>query len=330
MAKLSKKTGAIAGITVAAAAGIAAAIALTGGVSDPSVRAASEDALRRGALAFSALERSDVEKLSSQLDALLARPELLELYRARDREKLLAWASPIFRSLQAKQGVTHWYFLDPEPARTCFLRVHAPELHGDVVNRDTFSQAIASHDVGSGKELGKTAFALRVVKPLRAGDAIVGYVELGEEINHFLERMKADTGDDFGLLVDKRLIDRAELARLQVVDRWADHPDVVLVDSTVWNERVVDLGVPVAQLPAEGRMLGEWADGSRTFVGAAFPVRSAAGVAVGALFVRHDITEMHAQVEASRNRAFSIATMVTVALAAVGIAFVAGARRGDG
>jgi hypothetical protein len=330
MARISRKAGAIAGVVVVAAVGIAAAIAMTNGVSERSLRAASEDALRRGARSFAALERSDVAMLSAQVDALLARPELMQLFAQRDRQKLLTWAAPIFQSRLQKLGITHWYFLDPEPKRTCFLRVHAPELHDDVVDRDTFSQAIATHEVGAGKELGKTAFALRVVKPIRVGEAVVGYVELGEEIDHFLERMKADTGDDYALFIEKRRVDRGELARVQGVDRWGDHPDLVLVDSTVWNERLVDPGIPAALLPADGRMLGEWKEGPRTFAGGAFPVRNSAGVTVGALFVRHDVTRVRREVEASRNRAFSIGSLVTLALAAICVAFVAGACRREG
>lgn len=321
----SRKVARVAIAAVAVAAALVATFAVIADrLAERSIEAASEDALRRGARSFTTLERHAVENLSTQLDALLDRPETLALYQARDRDKLVAWAAPIFRQLRLKHGVTHWYFLDPEPARTCFLRVHAPALHDDVVNRDTFTQAIATHDIGYGKELGKTAFALRVVKPLRAGGAIVGYVELGEEIDHFLESMKQETGDDFGVLVQKARLDRAELRRVRGEDRWNEHADVVLVDSTVWNERMIEPGVPVAQLPPDGKMLGEWTDGSRTFVGGAFPLRNAAGDVVGALFVRHEITAVHGKIEASRRRALSIAGAVALALGAVGIVLARG------
>ncbi len=227
--------------------------------------------------------------LSKALDRLVADPALVGPFRAHDREKLLAAARPIFDRLKADDQITHFYFLDPPPAKTCFLRVHKPEQSGDVVNRETFAQAIATRKVGYGKELGKTAFALRVVKPIASGGTIVGYMELGEEIDHFFERMKEQTGDDFGLLVDKEHVDRQELARIRHDDRWDERPEVVLINSTMWDERHIAVPVPLAKLPAKGAMVPEWQEDGRTYAGGAFPVKDAAGHVVGALFVRHQV-----------------------------------------
>ncbi len=66
-----------------------------------------------------------------------------------------------------------------------------------MVDRATLTKAIETKGLGAGKELGKTAFALRVVRPWFGQDGkLLGYLELGEEIDHFLGRMKAQTGDD--------------------------------------------------------------------------------------------------------------------------------------
>ncbi len=274
---------------VAALAASLAAIALGWSTSARALERSGEGAVRKAAAVYEWLERQEVKKLAKALDALAADPAFVEPFRARDRKKLLAAAAPVFAKLKAEQGVTHWYFLDPEPDRTCFLRVHAPALHGDLVARDTFTLAIDTHDVAFGKELGRTAFALRIVKPIRAGGKVVGYMELGEEIDRFLERMKAQTGDDFGLLVDKRRVDRRELARVRGEDRWDERKDVVLIQSTMWTEQNIDLGMPLAELPDAGTPVREWEDGNRRYGGAAFPVRDAANAVVGALFVRHEL-----------------------------------------
>jgi hypothetical protein len=251
-----------------------------------SARGAAKDPVAEAAAAYAALERADVEMLSAELDRLVADPALIEPFVARDRARLLAAARPRFERLKAEQMITHWYFIEPEPSRTCFLRVHAPEKAGDRIERATLARAIATKKVGAGKELGQTAFALRVVKPIRVQGAIVGYMELGEEIGHFLTRMKEQTGDDYALLADKERIDRAALASVRKEDRWDERPDVVLIESTVWNERTVTLGVSLAKLPESGTRLPTWTDGSVRYVGGAFPVRDASNDVVGALFVR--------------------------------------------
>ncbi len=273
---------------MAIAAGLSAACAHAARPAVLQVEGAHESVVRAAA-AYAALEKQEVEKLSRLLDGLIADPVVVAAYTARDRERLLAKTRGRFEKLKATQGITHWYFLDQAPARTCFLRVHAPTLFGDVVGRETFSRAIASKEIGFGKELGKTAFALRVVKPIRVKGAIVGYMELGEEIGDFLVEMKKRTGDDFGLLVDKKRIDRKELAKVRGEDHWDELAYVALVDSTVWNDRLVDIPVPPEQIPDAGIRTGEWTDGTRKFLGGAFPVRDAGDKVVGALYVRHPL-----------------------------------------
>jgi hypothetical protein len=250
---------------------------------------AVQQAVRRAASAYAELERVDVAMLSRELDALATDPAVVEPFRARDRDRLFAVARPRFEALKVKHNITHWYFHDKEPARTCFLRVHAPAIHGDVVSRETLSQAITTQKLGAGKELGKTAFALRVVKPLRAGGQLLGYMELGEEIDHFLHRMKAATGDDYALFIDKGRIDRRELARIHGEDHWDDRRDVVLVESTLADERSADLGIPLRLISDDGNALGQTRDGGHSYAFGAFPVRDAANRIVGALFVRHRV-----------------------------------------
>jgi hypothetical protein len=278
----------IARTALIAAAAIVAGCAHAAAPAPAKVPAAPHASVSRAAAGYAALEKAEVDRLSGLLDGLLADLTIIDLYKARNREKLLEKAQPKFERLKASHGVTHWYFIDTE--RVGFLRVHSPTLFGDVIGRETLSQAIASKEFGSGKELGKTAFALRVVKPIRVDGAIIGYMELGEEIGHFLVKLKEQTGDDFGLFVDKKQVDRKELARVRQEDRWDERPDVVLIDSTIWNERLLDLPVPFDQIPDGGIRTGEWTEGKVKFLGGAFPVRDAAKRTVGVLYVRHPLS----------------------------------------
>ena len=279
-----RAAGTLAASLVVAAALLQSAVARAGDTTRASVRAA----VRRAGAAYGELERKEVARLGGLLDTLLADPSFVAPFVARDRKALLAVAQPRFERLKA-DGVTHWYFIEAEPVRTCFLRVHSPTLHSDVIGRATLSQAIETHAVGAGKELGKTAFALRVVKPMHANGRLVGYMELGEEIDDFFARMKAQTGDDFALLVDKARVDRKELARVLRVDRWEERPDVVMIDSTMWDDRHVELGVPLARLTDDDVVIREWTRGGASFAGGAFPVRDARQEVVGAVFVRHRV-----------------------------------------
>jgi hypothetical protein len=242
--------------------------------------------------AFEARERSELDKLAAVLDALLAHPELRDAFAARDRDRLLALAAPIFETLRRRDGVSHWYFHAPDPERTVFLRVHRPELFGDRVDRVTLRRAAETRDLGAGKELGKTSFALRAVRPWLHDGVLLGYMELAVEIDGFLAAMKARTGDEYGLVVRKGFLDEREWASAlgSRANTWNDRADVVVVDATSFTDGLVDFAGDLDAVPEHGRVLGEIERADRAFVRGVFPLRDASGRRVGALFVLRDFT----------------------------------------
>lgn len=280
------------------------------------VDAVAQQSLRTAAETYAGLEHADVEKLSAALEALAANPALAEAFARRDRPRLLELASPIFGALRDRHGVTHWYFHEPEPARTCFLRVHAPPLHGDVIERPTYAEAVARRTEASGKELGRTAFALRVVRPWTRDGKLLGYLELGEEIDHFLRRMREQSGDEFAMLVLKKRLDEKAWAatRGAVRNAWGDRPEVVVVDSTTADERLLGWQGRVEDLPDGGRVLGLERRGERAFVRGAVPIKDATGAKVGALLVLHDVSVLDRSLEDHHRGVFAV--VLGVALAA--------------
>ncbi len=290
------------GVLVLAACLAAALVGarVAGGIFEQNIEDAALATLQSAADAFTAQERAEVEKLASTLDALLANDDLRDAFVQRDRERLLAVAGPLFATMKERDRLTHWYFIEPEPARTVFLRVHRPELFGDRVDRVTLAKAIETRELGAGKELGQTAFALRAVRPWFHRGKLLGYVELAEEIDHFLTAMKSRTGDEYGLLVKKRFLDEQAWARVlgPRSNTWNDRPDVVVVDTTTFTEGIIDYAGDPEAVPDRGLALGEALRGERAYVRGIFPVRDAAGRKVGGLFVLHDFTRHHAALRA--------------------------------
>lgn len=290
---------------------------LVGDIYERDIEAAASQSLRRAAGTFANLERSEIEKLSAILDGLLAMEGLKKSFLARDRERLLAEAAPIYQTLRTRDGITHWYFLDPEPSRTCFLRVHRPGLHGDRVDRVTLQAAIRTKDGGSGMELGQTAFALRVVRPYLAGGEVIGYLELAEEIDQFLDRMKALTGDDYGLLVKKKFLDEKAWAAVAAGARntWNDRPETVVVGTTTFSQGIIDYRGDVERIPDGGLVLDEAVQDGRAYIRGMFPVRDAAGRTVGGLFVLHDFTEVHRALASGRTRVVLVVLAMALLMA---------------
>ncbi len=296
-----------------AASGLSLALAAAGAwfighAFEARVEEVGAGALRAAVESFSAQQQAEIEKLAAAIDALAASDQLRAAFLARDRARLQALAEPTFHTLRDHDRISHWYFHEPDPARKVFLRVHRPELFGDRVERATLARAADTGELGAGLELGRTAFALRVVRPWVHEGQVIGYLELAEEVDHFLAAMKGRTGDDYGLLVKKRYIDQAAWAAVlrPLANSWNGRPDVLAVDTTTVAEGLLDYDGDLEALGPRGEVLGEAVLGGRAWMRGVFPINDAAGRAVGGLFVAHDFTGHHAAVQEARGVAWAL------------------------
>lgn len=270
--------------------------------------------------AFASLVQDDVGKLGATGRALLASKTLVEAFAARDRERLLAEATRTYPALVADSGITHLNFITPE--RRIFLRMSKPAQFDDLIERITLSEAMSSGALASGLELGKTGFVLRTVRPITddAG-AVLGYLELGEEIGSFSARLKAQTGFDLGVLLTKRHLKQTDWAAtrsaLGLRDNWADHPDVVVAQTTTRDEKLLEYPGNLDALPAAGLVLEQLDVGGRVSMRGIFPIQDATKNSVGAIFVLTDITDLAAAVEAARLRALLVALVLILSLSVV-------------
>lgn len=167
-----------------------------------------QESLQVAESAFRDALAEQARAMSAALSVLLYLPALRETYAAGDRQALFAAAKPVFRNLQVNQGFTHLYFIDPQG--TAFLRVHAPEDYGDVIDRQTLHDAQRLQSRSVGLELGPLGtLTLRVVMPWLTADAgLLGYVELGEEIDHLAAQVEQAIKKHLIIVVPKRLLVR--------------------------------------------------------------------------------------------------------------------------
>lgn len=246
--------------------------------------------------AYNLILQGDTKMLSAALDSLATNELVRQTYVAhQDRLKLLATVQDLFQENKARYGITHLYFIDKDG--TCFLRGHAPEIFGDTIQRDTFQQARAAGKTMSGIELGKTAFALRVVSPLIHNGILAGYMEFGEEIDHFNQLVKRETGIDVSVLVDKQYLDEGQYRKTLTAagkpDNWDDIKGYTLVSTTLPDTKAA------ASLVTEDELrkalapdyLGTVSKDSRSFAKGAFPLKDAAGKQVGVVLTLSDVTD---------------------------------------
>ena len=259
----------------------------------------SQQALKTSREGFQNLEKNDIRTLSSTLEAMMHDPAYLEPYAKRDFDELFARCKPVYDGMKARYGITHWYFIDQDGI--CFMRVHKPEQKGDPVRRATFFASQKSGGFGTGLELGKTAFALRVVHPILNGGKMIGYLELGEEIDHFLELLKGQTGAEYGLIVMKKFLSEKDWASVRanagLPNNWDDQRVNLLIGATTKEEGLVSYTEDIETLPEGGLFLGMVEKGGKVYCKGVIPVVDASNKNAGGLFVLQDVTETYSGIK---------------------------------
>jgi diguanylate cyclase (GGDEF)-like protein len=155
--------------------------------------------------------QNDVNALRIIIQTLKRDGMLQQLFASRDRKAILRYVQTHYSDLKGKFGISHFYFTLPD--RVNLLRVHAPSRYGDKIDRVTTLQAEKQGSVAHGVELGILGtFTLRVVSPWYDEETgtLIGYVELGMEIDHIIKHLNSIFGHDIIILVFKEFLDRKE------------------------------------------------------------------------------------------------------------------------
>jgi len=271
---------------------------------------------------FTILETREISKMTAVSEALITNPQVRDAFAARDRTRLLELTAPLYLSFK-KQGITNWMFHSPEPDMTVFLRLHNPPKFGDRLNRFMDKEAVRTHAMVAGNELAKAGFAVRILRPFYDSQGkVTGYVEFGEELGQFMHAMKNQTGNDYGLLLSKKYMDRQFWADSSAVwkrrDNWDDNPGFVVADKTTASDRIIRFDGDLTAVPGQGKVLERFQEGNSVFVRGIFPIHDAAGNTVGAMFVMRDISSFYLAMRRTAN----VLVILTVAALALGILLV--------
>lgn len=208
-----------------------------------------------------------------------------------DREALQNHGEALYERLSKRLRITHFYFHDEQGQ--VFLRLYQPECISGGVRRLTMSQAMATGQPAAGLELGRLGtFALRLVFPWHVDGKLLGYIELGMEIDHILKELKEMSGIDFIVTIDKDFLERESWEEgMTLMGRdgnWDFLPGKVINDSTlpVPREAVAPiLNHSIYQIYEEPlKILG------RTYQAGLFPLLDAGHRPVGDFLVLADTT----------------------------------------
>lgn len=251
---------------------------------------------------------SQAAKLHSTLCPISRDAAIKAAFTSGNRDLLLTEVGPLFERLRTQHRITHFYLTDA--SRRIVLRAHQPELHGDVVARTTALRAQESGQETKGIELGPLGtLTLRAVKPWYDGERLIGYLELGEEIDHVAQEIHDALGVDLLIAVHREFLSEADGA-----SAGSDPGEPVIL-----NRTLKDIPPAVAErLRAPdhaGTTVQESVSGGAALYTAVLPLTDAAGRGVGDIVVIRDVTSLQAGLRRS------LLTIAALSLLVGGIVF---------
>jgi diguanylate cyclase (GGDEF)-like protein/PAS domain S-box-containing protein len=186
--------------------------------------------------AFDAGIQADTRKFTSALTTLTSNVEIKKAMISGDRDALYEHSLSLFNTLQKECDVTHFYFHTPN--RINLLRMHQPKRYGDKIDRFSILNAESTGQPESALEIGPLGlFTLRVVLPWYDKGKLIGYVELGEEIEHLYKLVKNISDIDIYVLINKEVLSRENWASgMKMLNRqtqWDFLPESVISFSTL-------------------------------------------------------------------------------------------------
>lgn len=213
--------------------------------------------------------------------------------RNKNRQLLLQHGTAVLKRLAGPQQITHFYFYDQ--AGELVLRVYDPSNTSASPVRMTRQMAITRGETVSGLELGHNGtFTLRVVYPWKIRGELIGYIELGQEYDHILQELRAITGIDFAVVLDKANLNRPlweyGMSLLGRPADWGGLADWVISDQTVAIPPLL-----VSSLLNTGNASLQTAKlatvSNRTYSAKPFPLYDAAQKEVGKFVLFTDLTD---------------------------------------
>lgn len=256
--------------------------------------------------------------MSASLSFIAHDEQVVGALRANDRNRLLALSEPIFRRLNQISNVTHLYFHTID--KTVLLRVHQPDRYGDVINRITLLEAEKTLSFSSGIEMGPLGtFTLRCVLPVFENKQLIGYVELGQEIEDIIHQTQDMFDIESFVLIKKQYLDRPSweggMTMLQRSFNWDQFANVVLISKSMEHEPSELLARVNARSDNDTiRVEQQIQLNERQYWGAIIPLVDAGGRQVASLVVLRNMTNMLAQSRTDLLLFIGIASLISLAV----------------
>lgn len=135
--------------------------------------------------------------------------KVVKYYKERNRDALFLYLHQKYLDLNKNHNITHLYIHGTD--KTNFLRVHNKDMHSDKIERITLDKAVETGAAASGIEFGMNHnFVLRVVLPWYDNGELIGYIEIGKNIEYISKDLSDILNTNIIFTINKGMINEKE------------------------------------------------------------------------------------------------------------------------
>lgn len=176
----------------------------------------------------------EINIIHDNLDFLRENQKIINFFLSKDKKGLYENLKPIYDKLNNEIDITHLYFIDKESK--VFLRVHDYEKDNDIIDRYTLKKAIRTDHITYGLEFGiKKNFTLRLVHPWYVNNKLIGYIEMGKEIDKIINQLENQMNLNMIFAIDKSIYGDANKLFLDKLKDFNSTDNYIISYSTIKN-----------------------------------------------------------------------------------------------
>jgi len=153
---------------------------------------------------------NDIENFVGLIELLKKDSKIIKTFKEKKRDELFLYLYQTYSDFNERYNITHFYFHNID--KTNFLRIHDRDKHSDFIDRVTLLKASQTFGYSSGVEFGiYHNLTLRVVSALFYEEELIGYIELGKEIDNVTHKLSKSLNSEIIFTIDKKMISKDKL-----------------------------------------------------------------------------------------------------------------------
>jgi len=188
-------------------------------------------------VSLSSIIKQDTNLMLGLLEQLEKDQKTVNYFKDNDRESLFWYLLKTYESYNERYDITHFYI--HKPNKQNFLRVHNKEKNSDFIERETLDNAFHTLKASSGVEFGISHnLTLRVVIPWIVDNQLIGYIELGKDIEKLTPRLAKFVNVDIVFTIKKELISEENFDkwnRTKINGNYLIMDNHYIIDTTIEN-----------------------------------------------------------------------------------------------